>query len=202
MKCEGHDECASLAREEVEMRLESDEENEYRWDTTLNPGKPWDIDSVDSKPPNKEEYGMTLSYQTKWRMHWCEAIMVQWEGMTFKDWLRASHGKKYVSRDKPPSIQALVAMKLLQKSSSSTEVSKSIPYLLDPFGHLPKIMDYLVAHVQNLGSTMSAKFEESLDSFLPRLIADALEERLPELLTDTPKNQFPQLLTESIRENL
>ncbi|GKD21582.1 hypothetical protein Tco_1223285 [Tanacetum coccineum] len=186
---------------------ESDEENEYRWDTTLNPGKPWDIDSVDSKPPNKEEHGMTLSYQTKWRMHWCEAIVVQWEGMTFKDWLRTFMAiltmlKKYVSRDKRPSIQALVAMKLLQKSSSSTEVSKSIPYLSDPLGHLPKIMDYLVAHVHNLGSTMSAKFEDSLDSFLPRLIADALEERLPELLTDTLKNQFPQLLTESIRENL
>ncbi|GKA26600.1 hypothetical protein Tco_0712709 [Tanacetum coccineum] len=45
-----------------------------------------------------------------------------------------------------------------------------------PFGHLPRRMDFLVAHVHNLGKYVPDK----IDSVVPRMIINALEERMPQ----------------------
>ncbi|GJY04118.1 hypothetical protein Tco_0370058 [Tanacetum coccineum] len=64
---------------------------------------------------------------------------------------------------------------------------------LSPLGHLPPHMDFLAAHVNNLGISLPDKFADSMDSLLPKLIIDALEERFPKLLSNTLKNHFPQV---------
>ncbi|GJW46051.1 hypothetical protein Tco_0077697 [Tanacetum coccineum] len=93
---------------------------------------------------------------------------------------------KHVSSDKPPSIEAHAAMKLLQKSSSqSTLVSHSISSLSDP-----------------IESSLPTQLESTLDSILPRLIDDTLEERLTDIFSDSVKNKFPTLLDNVIQENL
>nr|GEW01761.1 hypothetical protein [Tanacetum cinerariifolium] len=109
---------------------------------------------------------------------------------------KALLAKKNVPREKPINVQSLVArkrFKLIQFSSAPK---------LDSLGHLPRRMDFLVAHVHNLGQSMPTKFVDSMDSILPIMVVDPFEERLPELLSDTLKSQFPLLLTKLIRENL
>ncbi|GKB47614.1 hypothetical protein Tco_0898367, partial [Tanacetum coccineum] len=49
-----------------------------------------------------------------------------------------------------------------------------------PFGHLPRRMDFLVAHVHNLGKYVPDKFADKIDSVVPRMIIKALEERMPQ----------------------
>ncbi|GJY25880.1 hypothetical protein Tco_0400606 [Tanacetum coccineum] len=100
---------------------------------------------------------------------------------------KALWAKKNVHREKPIKVQALAAMKKFKKIQISS-APKS-----DPLGHLPRRMDFLTAHVHNLGISLFGKFVDFMDTVLPRLIVDALEERLHELISDTLKNQFPQL---------
>nr|GEU39379.1 hypothetical protein [Tanacetum cinerariifolium] len=66
----------------------------------------------------------------------------------------------------------------------------------DPLGHLPRIIDFLVAHVHNLGLSLPDKFTDRMESEVPRMVADAFEERIPKLLYDTIKNILPQLLND------
>ncbi|GJU78871.1 hypothetical protein Tco_1275941 [Tanacetum coccineum] len=104
--------------------------------------------------------------------------------------------KKNVPREKPINAQALAAMKKFKQVQIS-----SVPNS-DPLGHLPKRIEFLVAHVYNLGKSLPDQFDDKMDSYLPRMVVDALEEMLLELLSDTLKSQFPPLLIESIRETL
>ncbi|GJU21768.1 hypothetical protein Tco_1155110, partial [Tanacetum coccineum] len=77
-------------------------------------------------------------------------------------------------------VQALAARALWRK--------KNIPRMklvnFQALGAM-KRMDFLVAHVHNLGKSLKDAFVDKMDSVVPRIVADALEERLPELLTDT-----------------
>ncbi|GJX44497.1 hypothetical protein Tco_0261173 [Tanacetum coccineum] len=67
---------------------------------------------------------------------------------------------------------------------------------LDPLGHLPRRMDFLAAHVHNLGLSLPNKFADKMNSSVPRMVADAFEERMPKLLFDTLKNILPPLYKE------
>ncbi|GJV06140.1 hypothetical protein Tco_1343796 [Tanacetum coccineum] len=109
---------------------------------------------------------------------------------------RALSTKKNIPREKPINVQALADMKWFKHIQRFSAPES------DPLGHLPKHMDFLVAHVHNLGKSLPDKFVDYVNSVLPRLIIDTLEERLPELFSYTTKNHFSQLLTESIKENL
>ncbi|GKA87716.1 hypothetical protein Tco_0809480 [Tanacetum coccineum] len=100
---------------------------------------------------------------------------------------RALSTKKNIPREKPINVQALADMKWFKHIQRFSAPES------DPLGHLPKHMDFLVAHVHNLGKSLLDKFVDYVNSVLPRLIIDALEERLPELFSDTTKNHFSQL---------
>ncbi|GKA99328.1 hypothetical protein Tco_0827265 [Tanacetum coccineum] len=71
-----------------------------------------------------------------------------------------------------------------------------------PFDHLLRRMDFLAAHVHNMGKSHPKKFADKMDSVVPMMVVDAFEERLPEFLTNTLKNQLPQIPTDSVRETL
>ncbi|GKA64391.1 hypothetical protein Tco_0763997 [Tanacetum coccineum] len=89
---------------------------------------------------------------------------------------------KHVSSDKPPSIQAHAAMKLLQKSSSqSTLVSHSISSLSDPIGHLPERMNFLAAHVHGSqpGKQIRIITPHSAGNKFPTLLDNVIQENLP-----------------------
>ncbi|GJR52042.1 hypothetical protein Tco_1402563 [Tanacetum coccineum] len=71
----------------------------------------------------------------------------------------------------------------------SYEEVQANPYIqctkVKPLGHLPRRINFLAAHVHNLGKSLPDKFADTMDVVLPRAVAHALEERLPELLSDT-----------------
>ncbi|GKB16885.1 hypothetical protein Tco_0850808, partial [Tanacetum coccineum] len=100
---------------------------------------------------------------------------------------KALWAKKNVPRIKPINVQALGTMKKFNQIQISS-APKS-----DPLGHLPRRMDFLVAHVHNLGKSLPAKIFNLMDSVLLRIVVDALEERLLEFLFDTLKSQLPLL---------
>ncbi|GJX83068.1 hypothetical protein Tco_0332549 [Tanacetum coccineum] len=57
-------------------------------------------------------------------------------------------------------------------------------------------MDFLAAHVYNLGLSLPNKFADKMDSSVPRMMANPFEERMPKLLSDTLKNILPPLYKE------
>ncbi|GJY14087.1 hypothetical protein Tco_0383396 [Tanacetum coccineum] len=63
-------------------------------------------------------------------------------------------------------------------------------------------MDFLVAHVHNLGKSLLGSFADKIDLVVPRMVANALEERLPKFLDDTLKAQLPHVFTNLVRETL
>ncbi|GJR16343.1 hypothetical protein Tco_0798995 [Tanacetum coccineum] len=46
----------------------------------------------------------------------------------------------------------------------------------DPLVHLPRRIDFLTTHVYNLGKSLPDKFDNKIDSVVPRMVVDALEE--------------------------
>ncbi|GKB45420.1 hypothetical protein Tco_0896173 [Tanacetum coccineum] len=93
--------------------------------------------------------------------------------------------KKNIPHEKPANVQALATMQRFKKIQISSALGS------DPLVHLPRRMDFLAAHVYNLGKSLPDKFANKIDSVIPRMVVDALEERLPELLNDTLRNQLP-----------
>ncbi|GJW07855.1 hypothetical protein Tco_1570278 [Tanacetum coccineum] len=69
---------------------------------SLDVGEPWDIDPIEEPSRNRRRDIDALSV-VKPKVHWSEGILqlkgggheidVAWEGMSFKDWVRVSHGK-------------------------------------------------------------------------------------------------------------
>nr|GEU35919.1 retrovirus-related Pol polyprotein from transposon TNT 1-94 [Tanacetum cinerariifolium] len=72
----------------------------------------------------------------------------------------------------------------------------------DPLCHLSRRMDFLVAHIHNLGKSLPDAFTDKMDLAIPRVVADALEERLSELLIDSLKASLPQLFIDLVKETL
>nr|GEZ79946.1 hypothetical protein [Tanacetum cinerariifolium] len=83
-------------------------------------------------------------------------------------------GKKECSREKPINVQAFATMKRFRQIQISNAPKP------DPIGHLPRRMDFLVAHVHNLGQSMPTKFVNSMDSVLPKMVVDVVGGRAPQ----------------------
>nr|GEV81372.1 putative reverse transcriptase domain-containing protein [Tanacetum cinerariifolium] len=80
--------------------------------------------------------------------------------------------KKNIPREKPINVQDLTNMKRFKHIQCSSAPES------DPLAHLPRRMDFLVAHVHNLGIFLPDKFVDSMNYVFPRLIIGALEERV------------------------
>ncbi|GJV66753.1 hypothetical protein Tco_1482262 [Tanacetum coccineum] len=80
-------------------------------------------------------------------------------------------------------------MRMLTLTRNFLLLVQANPYIqctkVKPLGHLPRRINFLAAHVHNLGKSLPDKFADTMDVVLPRAVAHALEERLPELLSDT-----------------
>nr|GEW54744.1 hypothetical protein [Tanacetum cinerariifolium] len=81
-----------------ELRRSSMEEIDYRCDTILDQGEPQEIEALD-KPQNIKKHEINPHYcNEEKKNYWTcmnddERINVTWEGISFKNWARVSHGK-------------------------------------------------------------------------------------------------------------